>query len=86
MRSNLIIFFSACLLLGILLVVPSVNGAAMMHRGLVNGCLLEERRQQGPRQPTELAVMLPGDPMVTGTLSQGVINGISIFSNIILAR
>ena len=33
-----------------------------------------------------LAAMLPGDPMVTGVFSQGVINGISIYSNVILAR
>ena len=34
----------------------------------------------------EMAVMLPGDPMVTGVVSQGIINGISIYSNFILAR
>ena len=33
-----------------------------------------------------VAAMLPGDPIVTGTIAQGVINGISIFSNVILAR
>ena len=33
-----------------------------------------------------LHAVLPGDPLVTGTLSQGVINGISIYSNIIFAR
>lgn len=33
-----------------------------------------------------VAAMLPGDPYVTGTLTQGVINGISIYNNILLAR
>lgn len=36
------------------------------------------------RQPC--GMVLPGDPLVTGTLSQGVINAISIYSNVILAR
>ena len=27
-----------------------------------------------------------GDPLVTGTIAQGVINGISLYSNILLAR
>jgi len=38
------------------------------------------------RPSSRLHAVLPGDPLVTGTLSQGVINGISIYSNIIFAR
>jgi hypothetical protein len=33
-----------------------------------------------------LASVLPGDPLVTGTLSQGVITTCGLFSNVILAR
>ena len=32
------------------------------------------------------AAILPGSPLVTGTLTQGVINGLSLYSNILLAR
>lgn len=32
------------------------------------------------------AAVLPGSPLVTGTFTQGVINGISLYSNILLAR
>jgi YggT family protein len=39
-----------------------------------------------PASSSRLHAVLPGDPLVTGTLSQGVINGISIYSNIIFAR
>mmetsp|Transcript_1071 Transcript_1071/g.1767 ORF Transcript_1071/g.1767 Transcript_1071/m.1767 type:complete len:152 (+) Transcript_1071:21-476(+) len=35
---------------------------------------------------TVVAATLPGDPLVTGTLSQGIMNGISLYSNIIFAR
>ena len=34
----------------------------------------------------KLNAVLPGDPLVTGTLSVGVMNAISIYSNIVLAR
>jgi len=33
-----------------------------------------------------VAAMVPGDPMITGTIAQGFINAISIYSNVILAR
>mmetsp|Transcript_33498 Transcript_33498/g.48581 ORF Transcript_33498/g.48581 Transcript_33498/m.48581 type:complete len:163 (+) Transcript_33498:1-489(+) len=33
-----------------------------------------------------IAAVLPGNPIVTGTISQGLINGISLYSNILLAR
>jgi len=33
-----------------------------------------------------VAAVLPGSPLVTGTLTQGICNGISIFSNILLLR
>lgn len=33
-----------------------------------------------------IAAALPGDPVITGTLTMGVINAISIFNNVILAR
>ena len=33
-----------------------------------------------------VAAVLPGSPLVTGTLTQGVINGISLYSNVLLAR
>ena len=36
--------------------------------------------------PSSLYAMLPGDPLVTGTLSQALVNAISLFNNIILAR
>jgi hypothetical protein len=35
---------------------------------------------------TVLAAVLPGSPLVTGTLAQGLSNGISLYSNILLAR
>jgi len=38
------------------------------------------------RNTASIAAVLPGDPLITGTLSQGVMNGISIYSNILLAR
>lgn len=39
------------------------------------------------KQPPQLlAAVLPGDPLITGTISQGAITSVSIFSNIILAR
>jgi YggT family protein len=33
-----------------------------------------------------VGAMLPGNPLVTGTLTQGICNGISLYSNILLAR
>ena len=33
-----------------------------------------------------VGAVLPGDPLVTGTLSMGIMNGIKIYSNVILAR
>ena len=39
------------------------------------------------KQPPQLlAAVLPGDPLITGTISQGAITSVSIFSNVILAR
>jgi YggT family protein len=37
-------------------------------------------------QQPPCAMVLPGDPLITGTVSQGFINAISIYSNVILAR
>lgn len=33
-----------------------------------------------------VAAVLPGSPMVTGTLTQGLINAIGLYSNVLLAR
>jgi uncharacterized protein YggT (Ycf19 family) len=38
------------------------------------------------RSDTALAAVMPGDPLVTGTIAQGIMNGISLYSNIIFAR
>lgn len=35
---------------------------------------------------TSLDAILPGDPMVSGTVSLGLVNAISLYSNILLAR
>lgn len=33
-----------------------------------------------------VAAILPGDPLITGTLGQGLSNGISLYSNVLFAR
>lgn len=32
------------------------------------------------------AAVLPGSPLVTGTIAQGISNGFSLYSNVLLAR
>ena len=39
-----------------------------------------------PRISTELHAIIPGSPMVVGTIAQGLANSVSFFSNVILAR
>ena len=43
-------------------------------------------RKSGFRSRSPLASVLPGDPLITGTLSQGVVTSVSLFSNVLLAR
>ena len=44
------------------------------------------RRENNRRLPHILAAVLPGDPLITGTLSQGVVTSVGLFSNVLLAR
>lgn len=37
-------------------------------------------------RPNLVAAILPGDPLITGTLGQGLSNGISLYSNVLFAR
>ena len=39
-----------------------------------------------PSSVSVLHAVMPGDPLITGTLSLGVINAISLYKNIIFAR
>jgi len=39
-----------------------------------------------PRISTELQAIIPGSPMVVGTIAQGLANSVSFFSNVILVR
>jgi hypothetical protein len=43
-------------------------------------------RESGCRSRNLVAAVLPGDPLITGTLSQGVVTSVSLFSNVLLAR
>ena len=47
---------------------------------------MEKRRHNKLNNIDVLAVALPGDPLVTGTLAQGLMNCFSLYSNIIFAR
>jgi hypothetical protein len=42
--------------------------------------------ETGYRSRNLIAAVLPGDPLITGTLSQGVVTSVSLFSNVLLAR
>ncbi|KAJ1418194.1 YGGT family-domain-containing protein [Ochromonadaceae sp. CCMP2298] len=35
---------------------------------------------------TAIAATLPGDPLITGTIAQGIMNGLSLYGNVIFAR
>lgn len=51
--------------------------------------LAKPRSQTTPinyKQGKPLSAMLPGDPLLVGTLTQGTINVISIYNNILIAR
>lgn len=39
-----------------------------------------------PVSASRLHAMLPGEPIVTGTLTQGIINAIGLFNNVLLLR
>ena len=70
------------LLLTMLLAVS--NAVRMPAVTTVSG--MEKRRYNSLNKIDVLAVALPGDPLVTGTLAQGLMNCFSLYSNIIFAR
>ena len=66
------------------LLVCAANGTLLQasshlrsHKGY------ESRRRTSPQL---VASVLPGDPLLTGTLSQGAITTVGLYSNVIFAR
>lgn len=66
-----------------------------VNRFAASGSAVRSSRQKyvrGDPDDTEgsmaqlIAATLPGDPLVTGTLVQGIANGISLYNNVLLAR
>ena len=73
----------AVILLLCLLIAPV--RAATMPRA-VSHQYRTSREENSRRSPYIVAAVLPGDPLITGTLSGGVVTSISLFSNVLLAR
>ena len=81
--------FGCCIRFYLLLVLVALLAAEVVGISIAAPRPLMMHVSSSSRKSDELkivAAMLPGDPIVTGTIAQGVINGISIFSNVILAR
>jgi len=74
------------LLCALLLVL---SAARMPYRSLSHTLVARSQMEQKKVknfEPVIVAAVLPGSPLVTGTVTQGICNGISIFSNILLLR
>ena len=65
------------------LVASSYSVRIPLHSSYSNGAVKRDHRRQSPYI---IAAVLPGDPLITGTLSQGAITTVGLFSNVILAR
>ena len=72
------------LLILLLSLLALSNAVRMPAVTTVSG--MEKRRYNKLSNIDVLAVALPGDPLVTGTLAQGLMNCFSLYSNIIFAR
>jgi YggT family protein len=75
----------------VLLVAIATNAAAIRMPvsasiGLQQQQTSADLKRRGSSIRPVVAAVLPGDPLVTGTLSQGLSNCVSLYSNIIFAR
>ena len=77
------------ILLTIFLVSIASNVAAAIRLPAAASIGLQQQPSKEQRRLFNrpvVAAVLPGDPLVTGTLSQGLVNCVSLYSNIIFAR
>ena len=76
-------------LLALLLVAIATSVAAIRMPVTSSVGLQQQEKSDQQRRYSSIrgvAAVLPGDPLVTGTLSQGLVNCVSLYSNIIFAR